>query len=133
MMRYQIFMILLFLTNTCIGQFKDSDLIANSNKCRDKWQFKTLQEKLEGKVLYHSVAPWPCGNMATAGIVIIKTAANKIYRIIEMCNTDSLYKVSENIVVTSTSKPTFSFSITFEPTHKECSIIDAYFGFINRK
>lgn len=133
MIRYQIFILLLFFVNTCIGQFKDSDLIANSNKCRDKWQFKNLNEKMEAKVLYYSVAPWLCGNMATAGILIVKTAANKIYRIIELCNTDSLYKPFEDIIVTPTSKPSFSFSITFESTYKECSVIATYFGFISRK
>jgi hypothetical protein len=103
-------------------------LIANSNSCIKKWVIKELKDTIKVKVAYYYKSPWPCGVLATAEVIIVKDEENRLFRVIDLCNTDINIKPLKRITIMPSSNPNFSFSTTSQETFKECEIRDTYFG-----
>jgi hypothetical protein len=107
---------------------KNKLLIANSNNCIKRWIVNETQDTIKATVEYYYEAPWDCGVFATAAVIIARTDKNQFYRVIDLCNTDTIIKPLDKILIIPSKAPTFSFSISFQKTYKECEIRNTYFG-----
>jgi len=131
MSRLLLFVILCYSLTQCNGQKEIQKSISVDNKCREAWQYFSLDDTLTGQVLFHAKAPFLCGTLATASLTIVKTVPGDTIRVLELCNINKDIAKSALVKISPANKSTFGVTLPFDNNKEDCNILKTCYGVIN--
>ena len=103
-----IFLIFLLSCGISISQ---NDLKGQTTKTfsshNERWQFFELDEPIEVRILMHSPSSGLCGVLAFASVSIVQTRDDRIFRILDLCNTKD-FPENKVVKIVPSKKPEFS-------------------------
>ncbi|WP_299229773.1 hypothetical protein [uncultured Psychroserpens sp.] len=103
--------LLIFLLNCGIGfsqnEFPSGQKNETFSSYDKDWEFFELDEPIEVRILMHLPSSGLCGYLAFASVSIVQTKDEKIFRILDLCNTKDIPE-NKIVKIIPAKKPEFS-------------------------
>ena len=92
-------------------------VIDNSNPTKEsiikKWNYFTINDTIQVKIITHVPAQAVCGTSAAASISIVENINGRRFRILNLCNVSKKYFDNQIIKIIPAKKPEFAVSLPF--------------------
>lgn len=96
-------------------------------KCKTKWKYYQLKHVTDGDVLYHQKALVWCGIFSTASVTLIRTEKGDTIRVLQMCNTETVFRKGTKVTVVPEGDKTWRVDLVpYDP--QGCMIMEVCFG-----
>lgn len=102
--------LLTLLLNCATGisqsEFPNGQKTERSTSYNENWEFFELDEPIKVRILFHLPSSGLCGNLAFASVSIVQTKDDKIFRILDLCNTENIPE-NKIVEIIPSKKPEF--------------------------